>query len=385
MSESTAKSKPKTIKFKEPGQPNWKDYQTENDDSTSTLREMLRNSLQMPNLIVLAGSGTSLGAVGGPSMSELWEQISKIASFNKIKSKIKYSGTENIEHFLSHCDAFLEIHKDLGIQQFVSDCKKIILEACSSFLKENSDTKLSAHRTFLHRLSRRGSRSPRLKVFTTNYDLCFEQAAASQSLIPIDGFSFSKPRKFDPRFFGLDIVRRSDSTSENNHFLEGIFHLLKLHGSVNWTRGDGFSIEENENPTPENACLIYPAKGKYQQSFMQPHLELISQFLHSLREPNTCLLVIGYGFNDDHLSEAILSAVRTNPNFRLIVVGPNLERNITLDFASGYWHKLDEYSDTGNDLWLIQASFSEFSEIIPDLKALTPAQKLENTIKALSK
>lgn len=41
-----------------------------NNDSLS---ERLLSALQMPNLVVLSGSGTSLGKVGGPSMWNLWD------------------------------------------------------------------------------------------------------------------------------------------------------------------------------------------------------------------------------------------------------------------------------------------------------------------------
>ncbi|RMV26930.1 hypothetical protein ALP12_05030, partial [Pseudomonas savastanoi pv. phaseolicola] len=122
-------------------------------------------------------------------------------------------------------------------------------------------------------------------------------------------------RRFDGKHFTYDIVRRE---ADSHEFAEGIFQLLKLHGSVSWSR-DGHEIYEDSRPTPENACLIYPAKGKYQQAFLQPHLELLSRFLEFLRQPNSCLVVSGFGFNDDHLSEPIYSALQSNPSLKLIL------------------------------------------------------------------
>ena len=52
----------------------------------------------------------------------------------------------------------------------------------------------------------------------------------------LDGFSFTAPRRYDPRFFGYDIIRRPRSGDDLGHFLEGVFLLYKLHGSVNWAR-----------------------------------------------------------------------------------------------------------------------------------------------------
>jgi hypothetical protein len=256
------------------------------------------------------------------------------------------------------------------------------------FLKDKEsgnwlDQKLEGHRTFLHRLSRRRVRDPRLKIFTSNYDLCFERAASLQSLIANDGFSYTQPRIFDPRFFGYDIVRRSSTNTEHGDYLEGVFHLLKLHGSVNWARTSYGSIEEKDNPEPSEACLVYPAKGKYQLSYIQPHLELISQYLTSLREPNTCLIVIGFGFNDDHLAEPILAAVKTNPRLRLIVADFKAEDSIERPSkeTSGYWKELKTLANNGEDIWLINSSFKDFASLIPDLRSLTSAQQLEKVIK----
>ncbi|RKY85017.1 SIR2 family protein [candidate division KSB1 bacterium] len=363
-------------------------------ESKDVLDDMLLSSLQMPNLVVLAGSGTSLGDVGGPSMGDLWKYAiddktgTPRANAKKIMKKVKFDierEGNNIEALLSQCEAYLQINEDSNVRDFVEHCKKVTLEKCGEFLKDKNtgawlDEKLKAHCTFLHRLSRRRVRDPRLKVFTTNYDLCFERAAGLQSLIITDGFSYTKPRIFDPRYFGYDIVRRPKVTAEHGDYLEGVFHLLKLHGSVNWARTSDDRIEEKDRPTPAEACLIYPAKGKYQQSYIQPHLELISQYLASLREPNTCFIVVGFGFNDDHLSEPILAAVTTNPRLRLIVADFMAEDAIKSE-VNNYWRDLCSLANNGEDIWFINASFKDFAYLIPDLRTLTPAQQLEKAIR----
>jgi len=366
-----------------------KEIESQSKEAKRALDEMLLSSLQMPNLVVLAGSGTSSGDVGGPSMKDLWnyaindESDSPKEEALKIMKRIKFDVEiegRNIEALLSQCEAYLQIKEAKNVRKFVEYCKKITLRKCNEFLKDN---KLDGHRTFLHRLSRRRVRDPRLKVFTTNYDLCFERAASLQSLIIIDGFSYTRPRIFDPRFFKYDIVRRSLVTAENGDYLEGVFHLLKLHGSVNWARNNDNKIDEKEDPEPSEACLIYPARGKYQLSYIQPHLELISQYLTSLREPNTCMIVTGFGFNDDHLSEPILAAVKTNPRLRLIVADFKAEDSIERpsEETSVYWKEFKTLANNGGDIWFINASFKDFASLIPDLRSLTPAQQLEKVIK----
>ena len=282
----------------------------------------------------------------------------------------------NIEGFLSHVEAYLSFNDDASLKTFFKDAQKKILDECSQFIHND---KLKSHQKLLHRLSRRRTRDQRLKVFTTNYDICFERAAANIGCVAIDGFSFMAPRKYNPLYFDYDIIRRPRSGEDSGNYLEGVFQLYKLHGSVNWEKANDKTIEEKENPDPERACLIYPANGKYQQSYNQPYIESISQYLSALREPNTCLLVIGFGFNDDHLSVPLVSALGSNPHLRLIIVDPFLKNNIT-HTTNTHLKILSELSRNGDDIWFINESFEDFANRVPDLKSLTPAERLLNVI-----
>lgn len=386
------------LKFKAPASDVWRALQADSQGqdqeekakvARDTLKEILLASLQMQHIVVLAGSGTSLGPVGGPSMTALWDaaignEPNKAAA--STAKKINYDFKvlpPNIEAFLSKAEAYLQVREDdADVKRFVNACKKVILEKCSAFLDVG---KLDAHKTFLHRLSRRRIRDPRLKVFTTNYDLCFEQAASALGGVVIDGFSFTPPRHYDPRYFGYDIIRRPRASEDQGNYLEGVFLFYKLHGSVNWARSANGPVQEKTSPSPDEACLIYPASGKYQQSFLQPHLESISQYLAALREPNTCLIAIGFGFNDDHLSEPLLAAVRSNPHLRLIIVNPgitdqeNKGRN-----ANRYWRDFFSLAKEDEDVWFINASFQDFAKLVPDLKSLTPADRLMKTIQSIT-
>jgi hypothetical protein len=395
MTESTKSAR--QLKFKAPTSDEWCPLMVNDQDesqkakimaSHNTLKEKLLTSLQMQYIVILAGSGTSLGPVGGPSMKDLWDAaIGKPPnqSATKTAKKINYdlkTLTPNIEEFLSKSEAYLQVMDDTDIKSFVNSCKKVILEMCSTFLNVE---KLDAHKLFLHRLSRRRVRDPRLKIFTTNYDLCFEQAASALGEVVIDGFSFTPPRYYDPRYFGYDIIRRPRANEDQGNYLEGVFLLYKLHGSVNWARYTNELIQEKTNPSPDEACLIYPAKGKYQQSFLQPHLESMSQYLTALREPNTCIFAIGFGFNDDHLSEPLLAAVRSNPHLRLIIANPAIiDQESRGGSANRYWRDFLMLSKDGEDVWFINASFQDFAKLIPDLKSLTPADRLMKTIQGIT-
>jgi hypothetical protein len=108
----------------------------------------------------------------------------------------------------------------------------------------------------------------------------------------------------------------------------------------------------------------------------------MSQYLAALREPNTCFLITGFGFNDDHLSEPMLAAVQSNPHLRLIIADPAaMARSRERESANKYWKLFSTLNERGDDIWFLNASFPELAEIIPDLKSLTPADKLMKAIK----
>lgn len=369
------------------------------EQSKQYINDILLKSLQLPNLVFFAGSGTSLAEVNGPSMWDLWRKSMLVdpdaraedkdfevldQTAVKVMQKVKYIeiANPNIEHFLSQCDAYLIFNEDLEVQGFLNKVKKIILHECSSFI-DSPYSDISVYEHLLQKLARRRARDPRLKVFTTNYDMCFETSASNLGMMVVDGFSYTRKRRFDGNYFNYDVVRREDDSHE---FVEGVIQLYKLHGSVSWERKDG-DILESGSPSPEKAVLIYPAKGKYQQAFIQPHLELLSRFLESLRKPNTCLIMVGFGFNDDHLSEPVISAIKSNPSLKLIVADYRAASHInspTLS-TSPYWAKLAELANQGYDIHFINGSFLEFVSLIPHLRALTPADQLVKAVKQAGK
>lgn len=361
----------------------------EGEEEVAKAKDELKNtllaSLQMQHLVVLAGCGCSQSA-GGPSMLDLWNFAVGEKPTDKateISAKVNHDLTvKNIEAFLSRVEAFLQVEEDTAVRSFLDSSKQVILNKCSAFL---DPAKLGTHKTFLHRLSRRRVRDQRLRVFTTNYDLCFERAASDLGGVALDGFSFIAPRRYDPRFFGYDIIRRPRSGDDLGNYLEGVFLLYKLHGSVNWARGEAGAIHEKPEPTPAEACLIYPASGKYQQSFVQPHLESMAQYLAAVREPNTCVLVVGFGFNDDHLAEPLLAAVQSNPHLRLIIVDHSADDKTKGPHASRFWSEFSRLGECGEDVWFIKASFEDFAQMIPDLKSLTPADTLMKAIKGVTR
>lgn len=349
----------------------------------------------MPNLAFFAGSGTSLGETNAPSMWDLWryamvvnpedDSCSELTpKAQEIVKEVNYkeSANPNIEHFLSKCDAYLNIYESDEVKQFINRVKGEILNKCSLDF-DNPKHNISTYEQLINKLSKRRARDPRLKVFTTNYDMCFETAASNLGKVVIDGFSYTSKRRFDGKYFQYDIVQRD---SEKHDFVDGIFQLYKLHGSVSWER-NATEIYEVLKPDPEHAVIIYPAKNKYQQAFIQPHLELLARFFDYLRLPNACLVVAGFGFSDDHLSEPIYTAIKSNSSLKLIIADKYIfdSMNKPIESTSKYWAEFKKLADEGADITFIHDDFKNFVGLIPDLQSLSPAEKLAKAVQNLNK
>jgi hypothetical protein len=211
-----------------------------------------------------------------------------------------------------------------------------------------------------------------VKIFTTNYDLCFEHAAARSRFIVIDGFSHTLQQQFDGGYYTYDVVRR-DRERDTPEYLPNVFHLYKLHGSVDWERDGREIVKVNK---PAKPLIIYLGESKFQSSYDQPYLEMMSRFQMSLREPNSALVVCGFGFNDQHVAEPILAAARSNVGLRIAVVDPAAES------LGGVAAELRGWVNAGDTrLGFIQARFEELVPLLPDLIARSEQEVHEERVR----
>lgn len=368
----------------------WKEVSADVGESSASADMMLkvevfgkelRAFLETPNLLVLAGSGTSLGEkVGGPSMEKLWKAVRKLKGFAEASKAVRHpEADENIESLLSRCKSavqFLQGAVKTIVEEFVRVAEQEIFEQCSAFL-DTAD--LGAHKEFLRRLAARAPTKPRLRLFTTNYDRCFEQAAGALGYPVIDGFSYASPRRYAAEFFHYDFVRREAGGPELGNYVENVFHLLKLHGSVDWDVKAGALVMDQQ---PAQHCLIYPVNATLEPACTQPYLEMMGQFLMALRQPHTALLTLGFGFADESLLQPIRTAMESNPSLKLWVVDRACEGKT---FTPGsFQEQLKKRVGIRDDrIALINADFDQFVELIPSPAQITPEEKLINLLTEL--
>lgn len=338
------------------------------DTKRQRLRQLLTEILLSENLVLLTGLGTSLCVKGSsgataPTMKDLWLRAKDLTQdFDVLLKKIKYpvaTDNENIELLLSHCHLFNTLTPDDEVASFVSKAEAMIASACRFV---DDATSLSTHESFLRRVARRPTRQSRLRLFTTNYDLCFEMAASRSRFIVVDGFSHTQPQEFDGSYFSYDLVRR-EPNRETPEFIPNVFHLYKLHGSVDW-EGQGAS-GVRRNSAASAPLLIYPRSSKFELSYRQPFLEIMGRFQTALRQPNAGLMVIGFGFNDAHIKEPILAAIRSNISLKVVVVSPGLKGS-----TSDAIRHIEGLIQAGDPrLALLSMKFEELVPELPDLVA----------------
>lgn len=357
------------------------------------------------HLTALAGCGASMqdGAYCGPSMGELMEVARSADHYAEAVVLCGYEGKEkpeNVEDFLSMCERVMQLPTRLEEQKgklgltdaqrkhlvdFVKDAKKKIRDRCDFFSDPiptgKQSLSLDAHKKFLRCFARRSGRKPRINLFTTNYDLCFEKAASETGFVVMDGFSFSFPRRFSSLNYELEIAQRKGQNSDSLDPIDNAFRLFKLHGSVNWDHVDG-GVTQNDKPS--NPCLVHPALTKFQKAFEQPYLEMVSHYLEALRQPDQTLLVIGFGFADAHLSAPIQSALESSNRFRMVIVDPSLKERIAKaeDFYGILSHWMGENDER---VTLFNGTFQQFMELVPRIHKPSNAEVLAEAVQRIAR
>lgn len=351
------------------------------------LEQHVVDILLSERLVVLCGLGASRSILSesgnpvAPTMADLWRaaKAKTGGAFAAVMAKVNYApeaGKENIESLLSHCQMAERLRPDAVVSGFIREAERVIATSCR-FVQDA--TNLELHESFLRKVARRSTRLPRARVFTTNYDLCFETAANRIRLLVVDGFSHTHPQRLDGMNFDYDFVRRP-SDRESVEYVPGVFHLLKLHGSVDWEEREGHVIR---NQAADRPLLIYPRESKFESSYQQPFLEMMSRFQSSLRQPNTGLLLVGFGMRDAHVTEPILAALRSNVALKMLVVDPALADDAQVEANPAFKGLVGLVSGGDWRLGLLGAGFGQFVPLIPDLAAASEEERHLERLKAL--
>lgn len=396
------------------------------------VEEVLLAALHSTNVVVLLGSGASFsarndGGPNAPGMADLWHAVRDAVSagnffdhaeFDDLTTKVMGALPENDEHgkqkagdieaLLSLCKMQIELlsireknSPDFTDRAWLDDLVKFVHTSETSILSRvdfvRDSTDLNAHKMFMTKFARRSAEKPRVKIFTTNYDLCVEAASLRLGIVLLDGFSHSAEQRFNRDHFGHDIVRRMAASTKVD-FLDGVFHLYKLHGSIDWRRRHDEVVIRSLDPPGDDRkpVLIYPRSSKYQEAFESPYLDMFAALQAALREPDTTLIVSGFGFADDHISAPIWSAMETNLSLRFVLCDRGLveqqklfaeeRQEIDLDLNwqrrnQRRFTRLVQQGDTR--ITILNGRFEDLADAVPMISGKTDRQLLQDRLERL--
>ena len=240
---------------------------------------IIQNYLKTPPVIIW-GSGATV-PFGLPSM-------------NTLNGILK----DNISEFDKDCE---NLEVELGKEKYhevMPEIRNIIWHAISTvdnevlqkLLTSNSDDFIGIKK-LVEKIS---DAHPKVtNIVTTNYDRIIENVLSFHGIPFTDGFLGKELSLFDESLF----------SSKN------IVNIVKVHGSLNWFDfgGEIRYLQNNiESSVPQIIC---PGKNKYQEAYKSPYRELIQKsdlFINSADS----FLVVGFGFNDEHLTPRIKSKIK---------------------------------------------------------------------------
>ncbi len=144
-----------------------------------------------------------------------------------------------------------------------------------------------------------------LRVFSLNYDLCFERACNQATI----------ERGFDNERL-LDVKRFED---DEDVLVD--FFLYKIHGSIDWIKNDYGLLtysDEAGNISINELEIIFGTNYKLQ--YLDPYLFSIYEFRKYCLKAKL-IVVIGYSFGDEHVNGIIGQALGQDKEKKILSVG----------------------------------------------------------------
>ncbi|NLD92738.1 MAG: hypothetical protein GX639_08730 [Fibrobacter sp.] len=315
---------------------------------------------QSEHLSLLTGAGITYAvhkiATGNnpTGMSDL--QFNVFADVIKKRAQVsselaKRGGTPNIEDQLRvaneiacglrHLDKNYLAADTPTVDQLNADIKRIMNVFISNVLvceknlisNEKSESAIEYLMSFLVSFTSRSATRERLNIFTTNYDRYIEFACDIAGIRLLDRFVGTLSPVFRASRQDVDMHYNPPGIRGEPRYLEGVAHISKLHGSLDWVYHNGyvrkialpFGARKIKPYLPktktEDYCpvLIYPNAAKDRETSEYPYVELFRDFAAAVCRPNSTLIVYGYSFGDGHINRVIKDML-TIPSAHLVII-----------------------------------------------------------------
>jgi hypothetical protein len=142
-----------------------------------------------------------------------------------------------------------------------------------------------------------------IKVFTLNYDLCFENAVGRLKTVKL---GFTK---------GTNEWHYSNFSTD-----EGVsYNLYKLHGSIDWyIQKDKLYKSERLEEKPE---LIFGIMQK--MTSVDPYFYYSSQLREACYNEAKLIVIVGYSYADEYINNILTQALNSKSEIRILNISPN--------------------------------------------------------------
>ena len=261
---------------------------------TETIFTITQKFLKNPPLIIW-GSGATI-PFGLPSMSDLNKTLKeKIKDFNDENNNLETElGNEKYKARMSKIKKI--------IWDKINDADNFVLQ---KIIEDNNDD-LNSIKLLIEKFI---DVHPKvINIVTTNYDRVLEHLMSYYNIKFTDGFDGKT----------LSIFEESQFSEKN------IVNLIKVHGSLNWFDISGESRYLSYPLKNDNPKMIAPGKNKYEEAFSPPYRELIQKADNLIRQSSS-FLVIGFGFNDEHLTPKIINKI--NQEIPIVLIAKKISES----------------------------------------------------------
>jgi hypothetical protein len=288
------------------------------DRYIADLRQILSQGRKRIGLLVGAGAPMSIkvdvhgkisptGSPLIPGVDELTALVSKKLTEEKERNAVaaiaaKLGSDANVERILSQVRLLEQAIGEFELHGLNSAGYASLGKNICRHIGEIVNAKLPSERSAFNELVAWISgtlRTHAVEIFSSNYDLLFEEAFEAARSPYFDGFTGGASPFFDPVTVASDDLPSRWS------------RLWKLHGSIGWDLEGGSVIRGRGRSATQ---LIYPDHLKYDLTQKQPYSALFERLKQFLLNPDTLLLAVGFSFRDAHISAVVEEALAINAN-----------------------------------------------------------------------
>jgi hypothetical protein len=282
-------------------------------------RQIITNGRKKVGLLVGAGAPVSIN-VGDetnykpliPNIEGLTNQVRESLEGKEsdaYKSLEQQIGNANIELALSRVRGLSEVIGSTEVCGLDGEGYKTLSKSICASIKKIVDVDLPAEEnpysdviSWINGITRKEP----VEIFTTNYDLLFEEAMERARTPYFDGFVGAKTAFFDP------------SSISNNDMPLNWIRLWKLHGSIGWAENrDGDFVRDFSS---DGETMVYPSHIKYDQTQAAPFTSLFDRLKSFTLEPDSLLIANGFSFADAHISSKLMECMAVNPSSAIIAL-----------------------------------------------------------------